>query len=355
MLRGGLTALGSLTLRRVLRRRPSLADISLRTWALCPAEVTRAPPAIYLGDSLARISGVMEDTTLEHELRRIEGGKVEHAATMVHTVANARLHRGHLYAGAWIYPLLERGVRSSPQQPQPWVEKTGALACTLYGNMYFGHWFHDDLTLALAAGTLDHPVDVARRPYHHEPGYRQLLGLESRTCTEGMFERILVLEDVGQNSFKKRRYQELRARLRSRFPSDGSSLIYIRRGGLRARERRLLVNGPALERFMISRGFRVIDPDVLSSEEIVRQIMGAKIVIGTEGSHMAHAAYTMAENSALCVLQPPDRFNNVFKDYTDCLDQRYAFVVGTPADGGFEIQPEELDRTLALVARQVRL
>lgn len=297
----------------------------------------------------------MHDTTFEHELRRIKGGKVEHAATVVHTVGKARLYRGCLYAGAWNKQLLDRAARGSFRTIEPSAEKTGVLACTLYGSMYFGHWIRDDLTLAIAAETLDRPILVARRPYHHEPGYRQLLGLEGSACTEGMFERMLVLEDTGQNSFKKTRYQELRARLRSRCPSDGASLVYIRRGALRARQRRLLVNGPEVEDFLRSRGFRVIDPDQLSSEEIVRAIMGAKLAIGTEGSHMEHAAYTMAEDSVICVLQPPDRFNNVLKDYADCLGQRYAFVVGTPAEGGFNVEPDEIDRTLASIERQVRL
>lgn len=355
MVRGAFTALGSLALRRILRRPATLADISIRTWTLCTTEVARVAPAIYLTESLGRVSGVMSDTTHERELRRIQGGKVEHAATVVHTVAKARLYNGGLYAGAWRKPLLDRGGRRPHLRAEPWVEKTGALACTLYGNRYFGHWVYDDLTLSIAAEALDHPVIIARRPYHHEPGYRQLLGLEARTCTEGVFERMLLLEDVGQNSFKKRRYQELRARLRSRCPRDGSSLIYIRRGARHERERRFLVNGPEVERFLVSRGGLVVDPDELSSEEIVRQIMGAKLVIGTEGSHMAHAAYTMADDSVLCVLQPPDRFNNVFKDYVDCLDQRYAFVVGAPAEEGFRVEPDEIDRTLALIEKQVRL
>jgi len=355
MIGGAFTALGSMALRCILRRSASLAQISIRTWTLCTKEVTTVVPAIYLTESLGRVSGVMSDTTYERELRRVEGGKVEHAATVVYTVAKARLYNGSLYAGAWRNPLLDRGAGSPHLRLEPWVEKTGALACTLYGNRYFGHWVYDDLPLSLAAETLDHPVIVARRPYHHEPGYRQMLDLERRTCTEGVFERMLVLEDVGQNSFKKRRYQELRARLRSRCPADGRSLIYIRRGARHALERRFLVNGPEVERFLVSRGFRVVDPDELSAEEIVRQIMGAKLVIGTEGSHMAHAAYTMADDSVLCVLQPPDRFNNVFKDYTGCLDQRYAFVVGAPAEGGFRVEPDEIDRTLALIEKQVGL
>lgn len=355
MSRGPFVALSSLAVRRILRRAASLADISARTWTLCPAEVRTAPPAIYLEESLGRISGAGADTTVEREMRRIAGGEVEHAATIVHTVAKVRLYRGSLYAGAWKHRLLERPETGLPRAEEPWVERTGALACTLYGSMYFGHWLRDDLSLSIAAESLDHPVIVARPPYRHEPGYRRLLDLERRPSTEGMFERILVLIDHGQNSFKSKRYQALRARLRRRYPENGSSLIYIRRGTLGARDPRALINGEEVERFVASLGFRIVDPDALPCEDIVRQIMGAKLVISTEGSHLGHAAYAMGEDSVLCVLQPPNRFNNVYKDFTDCLGHRYAFVVGAPAEGGFVVQLDEIQRILAAIERQVRL
>lgn len=166
---------------------------------------------------------------------------------------------------------------------------------------------------------------------------------------------MLVLKDYGQNSFKRRRYQELRERLRRRFPDNGSSLIYIRRGTLGARHPRALINGAEVEHFLASLGFRIVDPDVLPGEDIVRQIIGAKIVIGTEGSHLGHAAYAMGEDSVLCVLQPPNRFNNVYKDFTDCLGHRYAFVVGALAVGGFVVEVDEIQRVLAAIEKQVRL
>lgn len=348
-----LVPLTSLVLRRVLRRPASLAASSTKSWTLCAAETSTAPPAIYLPESLDRVTGVMSDTTMPSELRRIRGGQVEHGATVVHTMHRARLIRGSLYAGAWKQPLLER----APSAPKRAVchEHAGALACSLYGNIYFGHWMRCDLTLALAAESLGKPVLVARAPYRHEPGYRSLLGLEMPAWSAGSFERLLVPEDFAQNSFKRRRYQELRARLRSRLGEGKSGMVYLRRGVLGSREQRALLNGSEVERFLISQGARIIDPDNMPADEIVRGIMGARLVFSTEGSHMAHAIYAMADDAALCAFQPPARFNNVYKDYTDCLGMRYAFVVGKPGDGGFVIDTDEIARTLDLVAKQVRL
>lgn len=349
-----LVPYASLFLRRVLRKPTSLAQISTKTWTLCAAEETTVPPAIYLPESLARISGVMGDTTMEHELRRIHGGKVRHGATRVHTVTRAHLIGGNLYAGAWKEPLLETAQRF-PRRAEVWSAKSGALACSLYGSIYFGHWLRDDLPLTLAAESLDIPVIVARAPYHHERGYRRLLDLERDTCTGAVFERLLVLEDVGQNSFKRRRYEELRARLRSRFGQGRPGLVYLRRGVMGGREERTLLNAAEVERFLICRGARVVDPDKMSAEEIVRETLGATVVLSMEGSHKGHAIYAMADDAVLCAFQPPGRFNNVYKDYTDCAGMRYAFVTGRQGEAGFTLDTDDIARTLDLVAERVAL
>lgn len=348
-----LVPISSLVLRRVLRRSPSLAEISTRSWTLCEAEQAIAPAALYIPESLERVFGVMSDTTMESELRRIRGGRVEHAATIVHTVDRCRLIRGSLYAGAWKHPLLERPRSAS--QPDEWRAKTGALACSLYGNIYFGHWLRYDLTLTLAAESLDEPVIAARPAYRHEPGYRRLFDLERRTCAEAVFDRLLVLVDIGQNSFKRRRYQELRARLRSRHGEGRPGMIYLRRGTLGGREQRRLLNGPEIERFLTAQGARIVDPDNMSADEIVREMLGAKLVFSTEGSHIAHAIYAMAEDGVLFTLQPPGRFNNVYKDFTDCFGMRYAFVTGQQGEGGFTVPTDDIARTLDHVAKQVTL
>ena len=74
-----------------------------------------------------------------------------------------------------------------------------------------------------------------------------------------------------------------------------------------------------------------------------------QVVVGVEGSHLLHGLWTIAERGAMLVLQPPFRFNNVGKNYTDCLGQRYAFVIGHPQEGGFVIQLDEFKTVLDMV------
>jgi Glycosyltransferase 61 len=342
---GSWIPLKSLIQRRLLRRSPGLAGISSRSWTICPAEASSVPAAIYLDDSIDRVRGVGVSTSRDNELRRVKGGRVEHAATVAHEIRGAHLLDGSLYAGAWRWQLA-RGRTPFYWRGDCVVETSAALACTFYGSFYFGHWMRDDLSLALAAAEIDKPVITSRTAFRHEPGYRELLDAHPLTCAACVFDRIVLIEDFSQNSSKRRRYEELRARLAARIPEAACRRVYLRRGTMGALEPRTLLNGAQIESFLVARGFVIVDPDRLSSEELCRQLRGARIVVAVEGSHLAHAIYAMAADGVICALQPPHRFNNIYKDYADCAGMRYAFVVGTAADCGFAIGVDDLMRTL---------
>lgn len=346
--------LTSLIQRRLLRRPCSLAGISSRSWTICAAEEARVPAAIYLDESLDRIEGVGRDTTRDNELRRIKGGLTGHAPTLAHEIRRAHLLEGSLYAGAWRWPLA-RGRTPLYWRGDCVHEKSAALACTYYGSFYFGHWMRDDVPLALAAEGVDKPVAASRAAFRHEGGYRELLGVDPCARAACAFDRIVVIEDFSQNTFKKKRYDELRARLAARLPDSHSRRVYLRRGTVGAQEPRTLMNGEEVESLLAAQGFAIVDPDRLSAEELCRQLRGARLVVGVEGSHLAHAIYTMAGDGVICVLQPPYRFNNVYKDYADCAGIRYAFVTGLGGDGGFAVPTGDLARTLEKVDRECRL
>jgi hypothetical protein len=54
----------------------------------------------------------------------------------------------------------------------------------------------------------------------------------------------------------------------------------------------------------------------------------------------------MADDGAFLVLQPPDRFALNYKELTDCLDMRYAFLVGDPSSSGFTVPLGDLQQIL---------
>lgn len=346
--------LKSLIQRRVLRRSPSLGETSSRSWTVSPAEKATVPAAIYLDESLDRVTGVGRDTTRDNELRRVKGGLTEHAPTLAYEVRRAYLLQGSLYAGPWRWRLARGGTLLRWQRDCAF-ERSAALACTYYGSFFFGHWMRDDMPLALAAEGVDKPVVISRPGFRHEPGYRELLGIDPCAHSACAFDRIAVIEDFSQNSFKKKRYEELRARLAARIPESPCRRVYLRRGAVGAQDARLLINGEQVESLLAAQGFAIVDPDRLSADELCRHLRGAKVVVGVEGSHLAHVIYTMAGDGVICVLQPPYRFNNVYKDYADCAGMRYAFVIGVAGDGGFSIPTDDLARTLEKVDRECRL
>lgn len=336
--------------QRAFGGRPRLADVCDRQWEVAPATVATAPPALYLPHELDKVTACTDLTNFDRETKRLRGGRREHAATVAYRIPGATILEGSVYKGPLRYPLvLEKRAPWSAARASPEQRGDEVLACSLFGTLFFGHWVTDDLTLELAAAALGTPLAVSRAPYGHEPAYRRVLDLpRPPTATHARCRSLTVLEDASLNQFKRQRYQELRRRLQSRFPPAGRHGVLLRRGS--SGRRRVLVNEPEVEAFCQSRGFAVIDPQAMPVEQLMQQMMGAAIVIGVEGSQLAHGLLAMSDDGVLLVLEPPHLFNNTFKDHTDCLELGYAFVVGSrAAQDGFRIDLDELARTLDLV------
>lgn len=339
-------------IHRFLKRKPgSLQDFCTQRWEICPSERQRTPAAIYLADDLDKVTAVMADTSWEQEMRRINGGEIEHAATVAYSISDCELLDGSLYKGAVRQPLTK--------QPPPFftskIEQSipnGVLASTFYGSLYFGHWLTDDLTMYLAAEALGTAIKPARKPYGHEPGYLNLLNIQPLNVTRAHFDNLILLNDFSQNSYKHQRYQDLRSRLqKSSTPVNDGGRIFIRRG--QQGTARLLTNAGKIEQVLHAQGFKILDPEQSTVEQIVSTVLGARLVVGLEGSHMSHCFYTMAKNGGLCLLQPPFRFNNVLKNYTDCLGMSYGFVVGQESGGGFTIDPNELLKVIEKMEKAI--
>ncbi len=325
--------------RKILGVNKSIREISKRQLVIHPEEISRSAPAIYRSEHLDRISAVMEDTSIENEMRRIKGGKIIHGATVAYTLEDVEIINGYLYGGGTGHRLAHCAKRLIIDSDYE-THAEATLACSYYGNIYFGHWMRDDLTLHLAAEFIGSPIGVERKRYGHEAAYCELFGLAQKKVSRARFRKLVVLEDYGQNTYKRQRYEALRARLPA--SAAANKRVFIRRGTNAARASRSLINAPEIEQFLSSQGFRIVDPDRMSSFEIVEAIRGAKIVMGVEGSHLAHMIYTIADDGAMLVLQPPYRFNNVYKDYADCLGLRYGFAVGEESEGGFSISLDDI-------------
>ncbi len=334
-----ITPLKRKLLRAMAPRALDFRELAARRWELCGAESATAPPALYRPEDLGRVIAVMEDTTLEQERTRIDGGRREHAATVAFELHDAELLDGCLYKGATCHHLLRSRGSLLGRDTTECIEDA-ALACSLYGNIYFGHWMSDDITLYTAAEAVGSPIVAKRKLYGHEPGYCDLFGMRNREVERVRCAKITLIDDFGQNSYKRARYEQLRRHLAATQTSAKNERVVIGRGTQGSP--RPLINTDEVHAYLASQGFVVIHPERMTPAEIVEQTLGARVVIGVEGSHMSHGLYTMAADGVFCFLQPPERFNNIFKDYTDCLGMKYAYAVGKPAERGFAFPLEDL-------------
>lgn len=328
---------------RLLRGRKTYRDLCDQQWILYPSEQMMSLPAIYLDGELDKVTAVMNETTYAFEEQRIHGGMREHAATLAYRLKDAQLYDGHIYKQAMKFPLVV-GKASYVGSGQVEEISEAALACTYSGNRYFGHWMTDDLPLTLAAQKLAKPFRTAQTQTHHQTEYSELLDIHSTPTSKAHFKELILVEDFGQNSFKRERYQHIRSKLKGIAPLQSKKGVMFLRGSSGAQ--RFLLNENEVAHFLQKQGFTIIDPQQTPAKEIVLQAIGAKIIVGVEGSQLSHGLFTVEDGGAILALQPPYRFNNVYKDRTDCLGLRYGFLVGKEIDQGFEISLDDLARTL---------
>ncbi|MBF2047887.1 MAG: glycosyltransferase family 61 protein [Leptolyngbya sp. IPPAS B-1204] len=327
---------------RLLKGRRTYQEICDRQWVLYPQESCLTPRAIYRSEDLERVTAVHPETTYAYEVGRIQGGKVNHAATTVYQIRQTHIQNGSVYKGAMRHCLAPAQTRFRSVSTTELLDRA-ALACTFAGLRYFGHFVTDDLTLAMAAESLAQPITMSQRLTTHQLEYRHLFGIDPLPVVQAQCQELLIIDDVGQNRFKRQRYERMRLRLRQLGPSTCEGVMFLRKS---SGVRRWLVNETEVAAFLQKQGFVILDAESLSVAEIMRQVLGARLVIGVEGSQLVHGLFAMADGGTLLTLQPPNRFNNVHKDYTDCLGMNYAFVVGNPEANGFSICLEDLAKML---------
>lgn len=325
---------------------PRYEAAAVRTFVIGRGVRARRKPAFYLPNQLERVISAHRETSVAHEIARISEVEVEHAPTLAYVLRNARLMQGCVYSRRARIVLAD----TRPKLVEPRVEQEfdmGALAVTYTGNRYFGHWLKDDSTLNLAAREFAPPIATARTPWLHQAGWQAVLQLDAQPIASARFRELYVIQDFGQNEHRRRRFELLRQRVASYGPRSSAPGVFIRHGA--SGEPRGWIDAERTEERLARRGFMIVEPETMTVDALLGVLNGAPIVIGLEGSAMAPSILTLPEGGAVVNIQPPNRFNNLYKDYTDCLGLRYGFVVGVPAQNGFSIDPDEIERTLDLL------
>lgn len=335
--------------RRRLEIARILPKVARHTVILSPAEWGSRPAAFHLPGQTERVLGVQEETTREYENDRIRGGRVLHSATLAFELKDVRFRDGHLYTRGERLSLVTR-----PEQRQSTAQRQQISECALVGtqvgDLYFGHFVVDDSATALLA--MDHgpvlaPRGTNRAQWSHATLYRDRMGLDLPVLDDADITRAWMFQDFGMTQNRATRLATLRDRVRANVPQGRSGHgVFILRGG----HGRQLHNEPQIAELMSRQGFEIIDPTIQTVSEIVSRINRAAIVVSVEGSALAHGLLSMANDGAMVTIQPPRRFNNIWKDFTDTLGMRYGFILGEDHGDSFSVNCDDLLRTIALVS-----
>lgn len=336
--------------RRLLHGRgATLSEVAIESWEVSPAQETDGRPAVFPDGALDRIRGLSPWRDWQVEKALIDGATAHHHPTRAFVLTDAVIAGPYVYCGAWKERIgAEAPSHGSPALPTRQEIEDAHLATTWTGADFFGNFLLDSFPLEMIPGDAETRIGAPGKPYRHEGGYRDLLGLPQPWMPgHARIRHLTVYSDFAQNPFKESRYRQLRDRLSRRLGGQVSRPgVFLARGDDGVPRR--LVNEAALCETLAARGFEIVVPSRAEPEEISRKIMGARIVIAVEGSHLSHAIYSMADNGAFLVIQPPDRFAMPYKEFADRMGMRFGFVVAEPADGGFAADTDEI---LAMVDR----
>ncbi len=336
--------------RVLLGGRKNYKECSDSSWVVSPQEKAISPRALFNLEDLDKITKVQDETSIDRERIRILGGERTHAPTIAYQLKDVRASNGNLYKGNMKYCL--SGSRDKLLTDSIFEEiPSGCLSCSAMGAKYFGHWMRDDIPKYLASKEISLPLGYMSQITEHQKDYSSLFGINPKNYSSGRIRELTILEDYGQNSSKKDRYDLLRSKIQCKYPRSSKSGVMILRGS--SGQQRGLINEVEVIDFLKRNNFDIVDPECNSVDDIISKCR-VDILIGVEGSQLSHFNYSGNDHGAIITLQPPNRFNNVYKDYADCIEMTYGFVVGDAGDcGGFSIDISKLEKIIGLAVNKI--
>jgi hypothetical protein len=306
-----------------------------------------------LPGQLDRITGTPVETSIEAELATATATTSHHDATIAYHIRDAVLFDGSIYAGSMRHRI---GDESSfgGGKAEPEHFENAALASSMLGTQYFGHWLIDDCLCYLLAEQFGEPLGVRKppAPLGHEIKYHEYFGQAWTPHRRARIDHLVIFRDYAQNSSKRQRYRILRERIGARFPRTGrDGLVYLQRGETGVR--RIVKNEGEVIDALTRRGFQLLNVATDSLEHLLSTLADAKVVVSVEGSHLAHATFAGPVNGGVITLQPPERFETVHRDWSQAAGRRFGFVVGIAGADGPSYSPDEILRTTDLMLKSL--
>ena len=337
--------LGNYTANLVSRKLGLACDIDEKSCSyevIYPAQMFDCKPALFMDGQLEKILQTPFRWDVAYEIENIKGGRRPLQPVTRLCVRNVFVTPKYIYSGR------HRKIFSTRQKNrllQNYKEvSSAALASSLAGCNYFGHWLRDDCNTFLLAAEAGDPIAMATPVWREKSEYSARFGQTWTPPAPVFCRQLSVYLDLGQNPHKAERFRRLRAKLRNSARTRGrSDMVYLMRGSQSSA--RSLTNEDEVVRVLERAGCYIYEAETgLANLEAAG--LDARIMIGVEGSQLSHALYMLKDNGGLFVLQPPTRVFNSHLDWCRQLGMDYAFVVGDPDGNGFTIDIQVLERTL---------
>lgn len=185
-------------LRRSLGRRRTLEEMASRTWVIERSSTQRVPKAVYLEPTLSRVTAPAVYSTLDGQREIIAGGTTVHRPIRAFSLRNAALIGSSIYIRGHRTPLAPASGFRAGDLLQTTRLPCAALGCTYFGNMFFGHFWTDDVPLLQLAGEFGETVRTAHPLTPHQSDLLRLLSLQPRRSSSLRFDELIVLEDQAQ-------------------------------------------------------------------------------------------------------------------------------------------------------------
>ena len=294
---------------------------------IAPAAAWEVRPTISLPNEVDRIVRHHPVSIAANNLSLVHDTLIKQGPTRAHLLRDVVIASGALMTTRACDTISSERRQAILHRPLDQIA-AGAFCSTTMTERYFGHWLMDGLSHELLASDIESsPLSFAGSNRAHEPGYREILAMQTHEVSFAKVQRLWVLQDCELNQNRAARLRRIRARLGNAAVDEGHSHVFISRGSTGVG--RTLVNEMELCEVLSKRGFNIIEPEVMSAKAIAQELHRARIIISVEGSAIAHAMLACPQGAGLLVIQPPRHFNMIWRTYCGIFGMPFAFTVGT--------------------------
>lgn len=343
---------GLIRTHMMFRQGKLLESLSEKSWQVAPGNTTISKKAYFLDGQLDRITGT---AYTDDPGDFMKGGiTITHEPTRAYLLKNFWMVNGSFYKGLNRFLLHHNTKLSTKRNYFPPLKidteiKNASIYSSYDGNEFFGLWLTDDCANYKLAASEGIPITTNIFTSSHMLEYEGLLNMNPyRTNAAYIKDAVFFDDDWGNNNKKQDIFNQNKELILSKFPSNSHPGVFILRRN--SGKIRIMLNEIEIaEQLRDKYGFKIVDVTTQSVNEIIAACVGARVVVGIEGSHLMHGLMVLEQGASVLTLQPPNRFCGVLKITTDMQNLHYGFVVGIQKDENFYVNLEEIERTLELL------